>query len=152
MKFRCDVLTGVLFSAALALGLRAQDGNKEREQKEKESVYAELGKVPEKDRQKTNPLGKDPESVAAGEVLFEEHCKDCHGSAGLGGKKAPSLRAPEVQNAAPGAIFWILTNGVVRKKMPVWSKLPEPERWQLVSYVKSLGIAEAASEDPPRKP
>jgi hypothetical protein len=22
--------------------------------------------------------------------------------------------------------------------MPVWSKLPEPERWQLVSYVKSL--------------
>jgi mono/diheme cytochrome c family protein len=52
----------------------------------------------------------------------------------------------------PGAIFWILTNGVVRKKMPVWSKLPEPQRWQLVSYIKSLGIAEAASEDASRKP
>jgi hypothetical protein len=22
--------------------------------------------------------------------------------------------------------------------MPVWSKLPEPERWQIVSYLKSL--------------
>ena len=62
-----------------------------------------------------------------------------------GGKKAPSLRAKEVQEAPPGAIFWILTNGVVRKKMPVWSKLPEPERWQLVSYIKSLGVSEPAA-------
>jgi hypothetical protein len=22
--------------------------------------------------------------------------------------------------------------------MPVWSKLPEPQRWQIVSYLKSL--------------
>jgi hypothetical protein len=70
----------------------------------------------------------------------------------MGGKKAPSLRAPEVQNATPGQIFWILTNGVVRKKMPVWSKLPEPERWQLVSYIKSLGIVEAANDDRSTKP
>ena len=87
----------------------------------------------------------------AGAVLFEEHCEECHGTGALGGKKAPSLRAPEVQNAAPGAIFWILTNGVVRKKMPVWSKLPEPQRWQLVSYIQSLGIAESAG-DPRGKP
>lgn len=150
MKFRLYVVASVLLVAGLGLTLWAQDGNKGPEQKE--SVYAELGKVPEKERQKTNPLAKDPEAVAAGEVLFEEHCEECHGNRGMGGKKAPSLRAPEVQNATPGAIFWILTNGVVRKKMPVWSKLPEPQRWQLVSYIKSLGIAEAASEDPSRKP
>jgi mono/diheme cytochrome c family protein len=42
-------------------------------------------------------------------------------------------------------LFWILTNGVVRHGMPVWSKLPEPQRWQLVSYVKSL----TASAPPP---
>ena len=150
MKFRLYVVASALLVLGLGLTLWAQDGNKRPEQKE--SVYAELGKVPEKERQKTNPLAKDPEAVAAGEVLFEEHCEECHGNRGMGGKKAPSLRAPEVQNATPGAIFWILTNGVVRKKMPVWSKLPEPERWQLVSYIKSLGIAEAASEDPSRKP
>jgi mono/diheme cytochrome c family protein len=98
-------------------------------------------------------LTKDPEAVAAGKVLFEEHCEECHGSGAMGGKKAPSLRVSEVQNATAGAIFWILTNGVVRKKMPVWSKLPEPERWQLVSYIKSLGITEqSAPGDPPAKP
>jgi len=47
----------------------------------------------------------------------------------------------QVQTAEPGAIFWILTNGVVWRGMPVWSKLPEPQRWQLVSYIKSLGVA-----------
>ncbi len=59
-----------------------------------------------------------------------------------GGRRAPSLRAEEVQRATPGTLFWILTNGVVRRGMPVWSKLPEPQRWQIVTYVKSLGIRE----------
>jgi hypothetical protein len=57
---------------------------------------------------------------------------------GKGGRKAPSLMVDEVQQATPGALFWLLTNGVVRRGMPVWSKLPEPQRWQLVSYIKSL--------------
>ena len=102
-------------------------------------VYADLAKVPEKARVKRNPLEKDPDAIAAGQNLFEQHCSECHGNKGDGSKKAPSLRAEEVQNAAPGAIFWILTNGVVRRGMPVWSKMPEPQRWQLVSFVKSLG-------------
>jgi mono/diheme cytochrome c family protein len=102
-------------------------------------VYADLAKVPEKARVKRNPLEKDPDAIAAGQNLFERHCSECHGNKGDGSKKAPSLRAEEVQHAAPGAIFWILTNGVVRRGMPVWSKLPEPQRWQLVSFVKSLG-------------
>jgi mono/diheme cytochrome c family protein len=55
-----------------------------------------------------------------------------------GGRKAPSLLAEQVQQATPGTLFWILTNGVVRHGMPVWSKLPEPQRWQIVSYLKSL--------------
>src|SRR5215469_8779915 len=119
---------------------------------EQESVYAELQKAPEKYRNKPNPLANDRDAPAAGRVLFEEHCEECHGEQAVGGKKAPSLRAKQVQEATPGTLFWILTNGVVRKKMPVWSKLPEPQRWQLVSYIKSLGIAEAASEVPSRKP
>src|ERR1039458_2643568 len=44
----------------------------------------------------------------------------------------------QVQQASPGTLFWILTNGVVRRGMPVWSKLPEPQRWQIVSYLKPL--------------
>jgi len=104
----------------------------------KSDLYAELGKVPAKAAARRNPLENDPDRVAAGRKLFELHCLECHGEAANGGKKGPSLRAPEVQQSTPGTLFWLLTNGVVRKGMPVWSKLPEPQRWQLVSYIKSL--------------
>ena len=113
------------------------------------SVYAELGKAPEKARSKRNPLENDKDAVAAGRNLFEQHCAECHGATAEGGKKGPSLRAVEVQDAESGAIFWVLTNGVVRKGMPVWSKLPEPQRWQLVRYLKSLGVGAKPEETTP---
>ncbi|HXL23570.1 MAG TPA: c-type cytochrome [Candidatus Dormibacteraeota bacterium] len=120
--------------------------------KQKESLYAEIAKAPEKARAKRNPLETDSQAVAAGRILFEQHCSECHGDSAEGGKKGPNLRAEEIQSAAPGAIFWILTNGVVRRGMPVWSKLPEPQRWQLVSYLKSLGAQPVAPPATPPSP
>jgi mono/diheme cytochrome c family protein len=113
-------------------------------------VYAELAKAPQKARSKRNPLERDPDAVAAGRNLFEQHCTECHGDTAEGGRKAPSLRVAEVQNAEPGVIFWVLTNGVVRRGMPVWSKLPEPQRWQLVSFIKSIGVATRNSAAAPQ--
>jgi len=107
----------------------------------KSDVYAELGKAPEKVRNRSNPLENDPDAIAAGRLLFADHCAECHGTNAEGGKKGPNLRASEVQDTTPGTLFWVLTNGVVRKGMPVWSRLPEPQRWALVRYLKSLGIA-----------
>jgi len=117
-------------------------------------IYAELTKAPRKAVGRRNPLAADPEAVAAGGKLFALHCAECHGDMAEGGKKAPSLLAQEVQGATPGTLFWLLTNGVVRRGMPVWSKLPEPQRWQLVSYIKSLGPASppGASADPMAHP
>ena len=112
-------------------------------------MYAEISKAPENARVRRNPLEKDPEAVAAGRIIFTQRCAECHGTAAEGGKKGPSLRAAEIQNVEPGAIFWILTNGVVRKGMPVWSKLPEPQRWQLVTYIKSLGVVPAKTGTSP---
>ncbi len=106
--------------------------------KKEDSVYAPLMRAPKKAVTRHNPLEDDPQAVAAGEKLFGLHCAECHGEMAQGGRKAPSLLADPVQQATPGALFWILTNGVVRRGMPVWSKLPEPQRWQLVSYIKSL--------------
>ena len=100
-------------------------------------TYAELRKAPEKAASRANPLQNDPDALAAGRILFEDHCAECHGDDAKGGRKAPSLRVPDVQDATPGTLFWLLTNGVVRKKMPAWSKLPEPQRWQLVRFLKS---------------
>lgn len=91
-----------------------------------------------------NPLVNDPDALLAGRKLFEQHCAECHGDTGGGSRKAPSLRAEEVQQATPGTLFWILTNGVVRRGMPVWSKLPAPQRWQIVTLLKSLTPSAAA--------
>ncbi len=118
----------------------------------KNSVYAELAKAPKKASARRNPLESDPQAEAAGAKLFELHCAECHGEMAEGGKKGPSLRADEVQQSSPGTLFWLLTNGVVRRGMPVWSKLPEPQRWQLVRYIKSLAIALPLPARAPSRP
>ena len=104
----------------------------------KHSLYAEIGRAPVKARARQNPFENDSEALAAGSNLYAQHCAECHGSKAEGRKRGPSLLVVEVQSAEPGAIFWILSNGVVRHGMPVWSKLPEPQRWQLVTFLKSL--------------
>jgi len=150
-----DCLAVLVISVTLSAwsALASQDVDKSAKPA-KPSVYSEIEKAPEKARAKRNPFEQNPDAVAAGKNLFEQHCAECHGESALGGKKAPSLRAVEIQNAAPGTVFWILTNGVVRRGMPVWSKLPEPQRWQLVSYIKSLGVVSSsqAAESVPKKP
>jgi len=114
-------------------------------------LYAELRKAPEKAATRPNPLENDADAVAAGKLLFEDHCAECHGDDARGGRKGPNLRVSEVQNAKPGTLFWVLTNGVVRKKMPAWSKLPEPQRWQLVRFLKSAEAAQRAAAEPGNK-
>ena len=106
--------------------------------KKNDSVYDALARAPKKAVARHNPLQTDPDAVAAGAKLFALHCAECHGEMAEGGRKAPSLLADQVQQATPGTLFWILSNGVVRRGMPDWSKLPEPQRWQIVSYLKSL--------------
>ena len=132
------------FSVAITLAQsenpKAQSGSERRDD------YAELSKAPEKARSRHNPFAEDETAVAGGKKLFEQHCAECHGDTAQGGKKAPSLRVAEVQDATPGMLFWLLTNGVVRRGMPVWSKLPEAQRWQLVRYVQTLKM------DPPADP
>jgi len=137
------VFAAVLLSVSVS---SAQEGKSRVAKYQKDTlVYAELSQAPQKARAKRNPFEQDPEAVAAGRNLFEQHCAECHGASAEGGTKGPSLRAREVQEAPPGSIFWILTNGVVRRGMPVWSKLPEPRRWQLVTYLKSLGVSSSSA-------
>jgi mono/diheme cytochrome c family protein len=112
------------------------------------SPYDVLSEAPVRARQKQNPFQGDEVAVTAGGKLFEQHCSNCHGKKAGGTRNGVSLLGPEVQQATPGTLFWVLTNGVVRRGMPVWSKLPEPERWQIVTFLKSLGTFPQSSEAP----
>lgn len=132
------------FAISQALG----QGSSDSPAKNKKSKYAAMTEAPEKAREKRNPLEGDSQAIAAGGKLFEQHCAECHGVKAGGTRHGVSLLRDEVQEATPGTLFWILTNGVVRQGMPVWSKLPEPERWQLVTFLQSLRAKPANS--PPR--
>ena len=131
----------VISAMVLTLAIPLAFAQKESSRPDRKDVYAELAKAPRKASARRSPLEQDPDAVAAGANLFDQHCAECHGEPAEGGKKGPSRRADPVQQATPGTLFWILTNGVVRRGMPVWSNLPEPQRWQLVSYLKSLAPA-----------
>jgi mono/diheme cytochrome c family protein len=94
--------------------------------------------VPSKARLKANPLASDPDARAAGQKLFRQHCAQCHGASAEGTKGAPMLVGAAMLDAKPGELFWVVTNGVVRKGMPSWSGLPPQQRWQIVTFLESL--------------
>jgi mono/diheme cytochrome c family protein len=98
-----------------------------------------LGKVPARDREKTNPFRDQESAAAAGKRLFTDHCAACHGKQALGDKKHPSLRTERVQQqASEGELHWLIANGNMARGMPSWSKLGDPQIWQIVTYVKTL--------------
>ena len=96
-----------------------------------------LKKVPAAERTRTNPYARQADAVAAGARLFADHCSRCHGADLEGAHGKPSLKTDVVKNATDGQIFWLLRNGDLRHGMPSWSGLPEPERWQIVAFLKS---------------
>lgn len=145
-------LFGVIVFEMIVIGMIAFGSVPALAQKEetkpgkiRQSTYTALREAPQKAQARKNPFEGDPRAVAVGEKLFEQHCVECHGRKAEGTRKGPVLLRDEVQQAPPGALFWILTNGVVRQGMPVWSKLPEQQRWQLVTFLRSL---HAPAENP----
>ncbi|HET9178815.1 MAG TPA: c-type cytochrome [Terriglobia bacterium] len=85
-----------------------------------------------------NPYHGQPDTVPAGRKLFLRHCAQCHGGKAEGGRKAPPLRSSGIREAPDGILFWFLKNGNPRAGMPSWSGLPPEQRWQIVSFLKSL--------------
>ena len=145
-RLRIPVVPGAVLLLAVACGFalfgsaaRAQQEQAQQEQAQStRNFHNALAKAPEKARAMHSQVETEPDAAAAGGKLFDLHCAECHGKKAGGTRRGPSLLSLEMQQAPPGAIFWVLTNGVVRHGMPVWSKLPEPQRWQLVAFLQSL--------------
>ena len=104
-----------------------------------------MNKVPDRERDKKNPYESQPDAVAAGQRVFHDHCAHCHGADAEGTKKRPSLRSERVQQqATEGDLHWLLVNGSMSAGMPSWSKLGDPQIWQVITYVRSLKVEQAA--------
>jgi glucose/arabinose dehydrogenase len=96
-----------------------------------------------------NPHAGQAEAVLAGRDIYARTCSTCHGSAGEGTGSVPPLKNGPAQKASDGEIFWYITQGDVSGGMPSWASLPAQQRWQIVTYLKSLNGAPAQSSVAP---
>lgn len=95
--------------------------------------------IPAKDHARANPLSGQSEAVTAGALLYRNHCLQCHQAGGVGdGRKKPSLKTDRIRTATDGDLEWFLRQGDLAHGMPSWSSLPEAQRWQIVTYLRSL--------------
>lgn len=104
----------------------------------KTQLSAAFRGAPESGSALRNPYSGQTEAIQAGGKLFHQYCAQCHGQKAEGLGNAPPLRSSVIREAPDGLLFWFLKNGKLRKGMPSWSGLPAAQRWQIVSFLKSL--------------
>jgi glucose/arabinose dehydrogenase len=85
-----------------------------------------------------NPYRGQAPAAQAGSRLYALHCAGCHGRSAEGNGNVPALAHGPVQSTADGEVFWFITKGSNSGSMPSWASLPEEQRWQLITYLKTL--------------
>ena len=94
--------------------------------------------APASSSQLKNPYAGQPAAAAAGARFYATNCGSCHGIKGRGTGSIPPLSEGLTQSAPDGEVFWFITTGAADNGMPAWGTLPERQRWQIVTYLKSL--------------
>ena len=96
-------------------------------------------------------------SAARGRALYDEHCASCHGQHGDGkGPAAAGLNPPPasfadgqfIRGETPYDFYHVISLGKRNTAMPAWDEsLTVQERWDLVSYLWTLGLRGAGIEE-----
>jgi len=88
---------------------------------------------------KPNPEAKNPAAPAVGRKIFLRTCVSCHGENGSGeNATGANLRSSAVQAQTDGALFWKITSGNVTKGMPPFAAFSETQRWDMVTFLRTL--------------
>jgi len=107
-----------------------------------------LDRAPARSLAEVNPLEGQEQAQRAGAKLYHRECAACHGAEGRGSRRAPPLARAGVYEASPGALFWVLRNGSSSRNMPSFAHLPEPQLWQIVSYLRHAQIVDRRLKPP----
>ena len=127
-------LIGMLLLSACGSGANSSD----------QGIVGTLAPVPAEYAGKTNPLGSD--AAEQGEEVFKSNCQMCHGPQGHGDGPASGSLEPKPQNLAllqqsakDDYLFWRISEGKPGTAMLAWKGiLSEEERWQVISFIRTL--------------
>ena len=87
-----------------------------------------------------------PDDEQAGGKLFRPQCAGCHGPDGSGTGAGPSLASGTWKHGgSDDALFRTISKGVPGTAMPAFS-FSGLQIWQLVTYIRGLGIARGATQ------
>jgi mono/diheme cytochrome c family protein len=109
----------------------------------------------------TNPEAGHDDALAAGQELYTTNCLTCHGPEGKGDGEGAVNLDPKPANLSDGVmmadlndgyLFWRISKGGAfepfNSAMPAWEQsFTEDQRWQLVTYVRSLSGHDHMDED-----
>ena len=94
-----------------------------------------------------NPLGSGPAIAAAGRLLYNQSCTNCHGLDATAGDRAPALAAQRSYNRTSDQdLFNAITQGIPGTGMPAVG-LSADDSWRIVAYIRSLRAS--AADFPP---
>jgi glucose/arabinose dehydrogenase len=104
--------------------------------------------APDSTRELKNPFEGQATAVQAGRRIYARNCLSCHGKTGQGTGNVPSLVEAKLDGVPAGEVFWFITRGSKKNGMPSWAALPARQRWQVVTYVMSLGNSQPRDASP----
>jgi mono/diheme cytochrome c family protein len=100
-----------------------------------------------------NPVPSTPASITAGAASYKKYCAFCHGEAAKGdGKLAPKGSKPSDltdatwdRGSTDGEIHAVIMGGAgpAFTMKGFKGRLPDPDAWNIINYVRSLGPAAA---------
>ena len=90
-----------------------------------------------------NPTPMSAASLANGHKYFSVNCSPCHGDKGMGDGPATKFGMPGInlmtdvtKGRSDGYVFGMIRNG--RGLMPPYNRIEEPDRWDVVNYLRGL--------------
>ncbi len=90
-----------------------------------------------------NPTAISAASLANGRKYFQVNCQPCHGDKGMGDGPATKFGMPGInlmtdvtKGRTDGYVFGMIRNG--RGLMPPYNRIEEPDRWDVVNYLRGL--------------
>lgn len=144
-------VVALIFLLAIAALFAAQSVKDKKNSNDKKSSGSAMSS--EKANTK-NPVLATPQSITAGEKIYTQYCKQCHGDRAIRDSSCvctptfcpANLRNPHLWKDGEGFVYWTLQEG--RAPMPSFrGKLTDRQCWDVVNYLHSLAKEKIAQED-----